>query len=129
MAGNPELVLESVQIENIDFSQQYVASIEARMQAEIDVQKIQQQYQQQEVRAKITVVNAQAEADARLATAKADAQSIQLRGDAEAQAIKARGDALKQNPDLVSLTAAERWNGVLPTTMVPGGAVPFVGVK
>ena len=129
MAGNPELVLESVQIENIDFSPQYVASIEARMQAEIDVQKIQQQYQQQEVRAKITVVNAQAEADARLATAKAEAQSIQLRGDAEAQAIKARGDALKQNPDLVSLTAAERWNGVLPTTMVPGGAVPFVGVK
>ena len=129
MAGNPELVLESVQIENIDFSQQYVASIEARMQAEIDVQKIQQQYQQQEVRAKITVVNAQAEADARLATARAEAQSIQLRGDAEAQAIKARGDALKQNPDLVSLTAAERWNGVLPTTMVPGGAVPFVGVK
>ena len=129
MAGNPELVLESVQIENIDFSPQYVASIEARMQAEIDVQKIQQQYQQQEVRAKITVVNAQAEADARLATAKAEAQSIQLRGDAEAQAIKARGDALKQNPDLVSLTAAERWNGVLPTTMVPGGSVPFVGVK
>ena len=129
LAGNPEVVLESVQIENIDFSQQYVQSIEARMQAEIEVQRIQQQYQQQEVQARITVVNAQAAADARVAGAKAEAQSIQLRGDAEAMAIKARGDALKQNPDLVALTAAERWNGVLPTTMVPGGATPFIGVK
>ncbi len=129
LAGNPEVILESVQIENIDFSAQYVQSIEARMQAEIEVQRIQQQYQQQEVQAKITVVNAQAAADAKVAAAKADAQSIQLRGDAEALAIKARGDALKQNPDLVALTAAEKWNGVLPTTMVPGGAVPFVGVK
>ena len=129
MAGDPEIVLESIQVENIDFSSQYVSSIEARMQAEIDVQRIQQQFRQQEVQAKITVVNAQAAADARLASAKAEAQAIQLRGDAEAQAIKARGDALKQNPDLVSLTAVERWNGVLPTTMVPGGALPFVGVK
>jgi hypothetical protein len=24
---------------------------------------------------------------------------------------------------------AERWNGVLPTTMVPGSSVPFVSVK
>ena len=129
LAGNPEVVLESVQIENIDFSQQYVQSIEARMQAEIEVQRIQQQYQQQEVQARITVVNAQAAADAQVAGAKAEAQSIQLKGDAEATAIRARGDALKQNPELVALTAAERWNGVLPTTMVPGSTVPFIGVK
>ena len=25
-------------------------------------------------------------------------------------------------------TAAERWNGVLPTTLVPGSAVPFLNV-
>lgn len=129
MAGDPEIVLESIQVENIEFSAQYVESIEHRMQAEIEVQRIQQQFQQQEVQAKITVVNAQATADAKVAAARAEALAITLRGDAEAQAIKARGDALKQNPDLVSLTAAERWNGVLPTTMVPGGAVPFVGVK
>ena len=129
MAGDPELVLESVQVENIDFSGQYVQSIEQRMQAEIEVQRIGQQFQQQEVQAKITVVNAQAAADARIAAAKADAQAIALRGEAEAAAIKARGDALKQNPDLVALTAAERWDGRLPATMVPGSAVPFIGVK
>ncbi|MGI4764646.1 MAG: prohibitin family protein, partial [Janthinobacterium lividum] len=129
MADDPELVLESVQVENIDFSGQYVQSIEQRMQAEIEVQRIQQQFQQQEVQAKITVVNAQAAADAKVTAAKADAQAIQLRGEAEASAIKARGDALKQNPDLVALTAAERWDGKLPATMVPGSALPFIGVK
>jgi hypothetical protein len=29
----------------------------------------------------------------------------------------------------MKLTKAERWNGVLPTTMVPGSAVPFIEVS
>jgi hypothetical protein len=41
---------------------------------------------------------------------------------------KARAKALGTNPNLVTLMQAERWNGVLPTTMVPGWAVPFVSV-
>ena len=40
-----------------------------------------------------------------------------------------RGKALGNNPNLVTLVQAERWNGVLPTTMVPGSSVPFVSVK
>ena len=60
-----------------------------------------------------------------------------LRGDekspllrqAEAGAIQARGDALRNNPSLPTLVAAEKWNGVLPPTMVPGNSVPFVNVK
>ena len=51
------------------------------------------------------------------------------RGEAEAAAIEARAKALGTNPNLVTLVQAERWNGVLPTTMVPGSAVPFVSVK
>ena len=30
---------------------------------------------------------------------------------------------------LIGLIQAERWNGQLPTTMVPGSAVPFVNVQ
>jgi hypothetical protein len=33
---------------------------------------------------------------------------------------------LRDNPNLVELTAAERWDGHLPTTMVPGSTLPFV---
>jgi hypothetical protein len=52
-----------------------------------------------------------------------------LQGDAEAHSINARGRALAQNPALVELIQAEKWNGVLPTTMVPGQTVPFINVK
>ncbi len=126
--ANSPIVVDSVQIEDISFSKAYVESVEAAMQARVEVQRLEQQQQQQEVAAKITVINARAAADAQVAKAQADAQSTRLRGEAEAIAIKARGDALKDNPGLVALTQAERWNGALPQTMVPGGALPMLSV-
>lgn len=122
--------IDSVQIENIDFSEVYEKSVEAAMQARVEVQRMEQQQQQQEVQAKITVINAQAQADARLAQAKAEAQAITIAGQAEADAIRAKGAALKDNPSLIDFTAVGKgWDGKLPATMVPGSALPFVGVK
>jgi regulator of protease activity HflC (stomatin/prohibitin superfamily) len=72
---------------------------------------------------------AQAAADALRLNGEARATNIKLTGEAEAAAIEARAKALGTNPNLVTLVQAERWNGVLPTTMVPGPAVPFVSVK
>lgn len=123
------IIIESVQIENIDFSDAYENSIEQRMLAEVEVQKIQQNAEREKVQAEIKVIQAQADADARVAQATAEAQAITLTGNAEAEAINARGAALRDNPTLIELVSAERWNGVLPTTMVPGAAVPFISVK
>ena len=123
------IIIESVQIENIDFSDAYENSIEQRMLAEVEVQKIQQNAEREKVQAEIKVIQAQADADARVAQATAEATAITLTGNAEAEAINARGRALRDNPSLIELVSAERWNGVLPTTMVPGAAVPFVNVK
>ena len=123
------IIIESVQIENIDFSDAYENSIEQRMLAEVEVQKIQQNAEREKVQAEIKVIQAQADADARVAQATAEAKAITLTGNAEAEAINARGRALRDNPSLIELVSAERWNGVLPTTMVPGAAVPFVNVK
>jgi regulator of protease activity HflC (stomatin/prohibitin superfamily) len=114
----PLLIVESVQIENIDFSDAYEQSIEQRMLAEVEVQKVQQNAQREKVQAEIKVIQAKAEADA-----------VKLQGDAEAHAINARGRALRDNPALIELVQAEKWNGVLPTTMVPGQTVPFINVK
>jgi regulator of protease activity HflC (stomatin/prohibitin superfamily) len=122
------MIIESVQIENIDFSDAYEASIEQRMLAEVEVQKVQQNAEREKVQAEIKVIQAQADADARVAQATAEAKAIRLRGEAEAQAIRVRGQALAQNPGLVNLVAAENWDGKLPSTMVPGSAVPFVNV-
>ena len=52
-----------------------------------------------------------------------------MKGKAEAESITARGDALRQNPLIIDLTNSERWNGQLPTSMVPGGAVPFIKIN
>ncbi|MDB5556340.1 MAG: prohibitin family protein [Rhizobium sp.] len=123
------VVIESVQIENIDFSDAYEQSIENRMLAEVEVQKLQQNAEREKVQAQITVTQANARADAVRAEAEANAAATRLAGDAEADAIRAKGAALRDNPTLISLTAAEKWNGALPSTMVPGSALPFIGVK
>lgn len=123
------LIVESVQLENLDFSDAYEQSIEQRMLAEVEVQKVQQNAEREKVQAQIVVIQAQAEADSKLAQAKAEADAIKLRGEAEAQAIRVRGAALAQNPNLPELVKAERWNGKLPDTMIPGGATPMLNVS
>jgi regulator of protease activity HflC (stomatin/prohibitin superfamily) len=137
---DPILIIEAVQLENIEFSTNYLHSIEQRMLAEVEVQKLQQNAEREKVQAQITVTQAtakanairaeaQANADATRLSGEAKAVNIKITGEAEAAAIEARGKALASNPNLVTLVQAERWNGVLPTTMVPGSSVPFVAVK
>lgn len=121
--------VEGVQLEDLKFSPDYESAIEARMMAEVEVQKSTQRVANEKQLAQITVTQAQAKADSQLAVAKADAEATRIRGEAEAAAIRARGDALKDNPGLVALTQAERWDGKLPTTMIPGQTVPMLGVK
>lgn len=104
------LLIESVQIENIDFSGKYEEAVEARMEA--------------------TVRQQQAEAEAASTRTRADASAyaVKAQGEAEASAIRNRGDALRDNPGLPALVTAEKWDGHLPTTMPPGGTVPFLNV-
>jgi regulator of protease activity HflC (stomatin/prohibitin superfamily) len=140
LKDDPMIIIESVQLENIEFSQTYLHSIEQRMLAEVEVQKLQQNAEREKVQAQITVTQATAKANAVRAEAQANAEAtrlngeakasnIKITGEAEAAAIEARGKALGNNPNLVTLVQAERWNGVLPTTMVPGSSVPFVSIK
>ena len=137
---DPMIIIESVQLENIEFSANYLHSIEQRMLAEVEVQKLQQNAEREKVQAQITVTQANAKANAVRAEAQANADAtrlngearasnIKITGEAEAAAIEARAKALGTNPNLVTLVQAEKWNGVLPTTMVPGSAVPFVSIK
>ncbi|MDB5968231.1 MAG: hflC 2 [Hydrocarboniphaga sp.] len=123
------IVVDSVQIENIDFSNAYESSIEERMKAEVTIQTQKQNLETERVKADIAVTQAKARAESALAEATAKAEGTRITGEAEASAIRAKGEALRQNAALVELTAAERWNGVLPTTMVPGGTVPYINLK
>ena len=120
------VVIDGVQIENIDFSDDYERSIALRMKAEVEVKTREQMLATEQVEAQIVVTRAQADADSRVAQAKADAEATRLRGNAEADAIKAKTLALSSNPALIELTKAERWDGKLPTTMLPNGTLPFI---
>ena len=108
----------SVQIENIDFSEAYEQSVEQRMLAQVEIQRREQNLRTTEVEAQIARTRAEGEAEA-----------IRLRGEAEAAAISARAEALRMNADLVHLQAVEKWDGKLPTTMVPSTALPFIDLQ
>lgn len=100
-------------------------AINAKVQA---VQKAQQRENE--------VAQAKAEALKQVEAARGEADSKLLVAEAEAKAIRIRAEALRSNPELPTLVLAEaqkdavaKWNGVLPTQMIPGGAVPFMNVK
>lgn len=110
----------------IQFNKEYEKRVEESVQKNVAIQTAERELLIQQKQAEIVKVNAQAKADAEVIQAKADAEKVRLAGEAEAAAIRAKGEALKENRQLVDLTAAEKWNGVLPSTMTPNSAVPFV---
>ena len=123
------IIVESVQIENIDYSDEYERSVEERMKAEVEVQKVRQNLEREKLHAEMLRTKAKGEADAKVMAAEAEAKSIALKGTAEAEAILAKAAALGKNPDFVKLLEAERWNGVLPTTILPTNTVPIIHTK
>ncbi len=122
------VTIDSVQVENIDFSAAYEQAVEARMTAQVEVQKQEQNLQQEKIKADIAVTQAKGRADSVKAEADASAYKTKVEGEAAADAIKARAGALANNPLLVELTKAEKWNGELPTSMIPGSTVPFLEI-
>ena len=134
------IVIESVQVEDVIFSVDYINAVKARMIAEVQVQQLKQQEEQQKVNADITVINAKAQgdsqramaqgdADAAIARAKGNAEATRLNGEAIANALSLKAKALAENPSLIGLASAEKWSGVLPTHMIPGGTIPFINVS
>lgn len=139
LKGEP-IIIESVQVEDVQFSQDYIDAIKQRMIAEVQVQQLKQQEEQQKVNADITVINATAKANqikamadgdayATMVTAKAQAEATRINGEANAAALQLKGKALAENPRLVDLAIAEKWSGILPTQMVPGSALPFLNLN
>ena len=114
--------IDSVQIEDISFSSQYEAAVAGPHAGH------RQAAAGRSRQARKRIIDADASAYEVKAAADAKAHQIEVQGKAEAGAIQARGDALRNNPTLPTLVAAEKWNGVLPTTMVPGNTVPFLNI-
>lgn len=123
------IIIESVQLENIDFSDSYEKSVEERMKAEVEVQKVKQNLEREKINADMLRAKAQGEADAKIAQAEANAKSIELVGRAEAEAIRAKSEAMRANPDYVKMLQAEKWDGKLPQSIVPSSSVPILKLQ
>lgn len=123
------VLIHGVQFENTEFSAEYEKANERKQVLEAQVVSERQQLEKDKVIAQQAVVKAQGAADSTLAQAEADAKATRLRGEADAAAITAKTKALsEQGLAIVQLTAAEKWDGKMPGTMVPGGALPFVSI-
>lgn len=73
------------------------------------------------------VQQSKAEADKKIEEARGEAESILRVAEAQAKANKILAESITS--DLVQYRALEKWDGKLPTTMLPNGSTPFVNVK
>jgi len=101
---------------------EYPPTVIASINAKVTANQVTLQREQE-------IKQSEAEAEKERAKARGESDSARIRAQGEADAIKLRGEALRDNPNVVQLDAIAKWNGVMPTTMVPGAAVPFVPVK
>lgn len=127
--GPNGVVIETVQIEDIKFSAAFVQSIEQRMQAEIMVKQKEQQLRSAEVDAQTAAAKATGEANAVKAKADGDSYATTVNAKADAEAIRIKSDALRTSPNFVQLTLAQKWDGKMPSTMLPNGATPLLDFR
>ncbi len=100
------VIVDNVFITNFEFSKEFNHAIEQKVTAE------QEALMEKNNLAKIKFL-----AEQKVATATADATAIAI----QAKAVTSQG-----GKDYVQLKAIEKWDGHLPTQMIPGSAVPFI---
>ncbi len=122
---------------NFNWNDAYRTAISNASVAKARVDQQEQEKRQAEVSAEQAVVEATGRANAQIATASGDAKSRRIRADADAYAVqiagtaaasalRAQNEALNNNPNLVAMQWAQRWNGQLPTSMFGSSPVPLM---
>ena len=101
--------VSEVSIVNFDFSQSFNQAIEAKVTAE-----------QNALAAKNKLEQVKFEKEQRIAQAQGEAEAIKI----QAQAITQQG-----GEDYVNLKAVDKWDGKLPTQMIPNATLPFINLN
>lgn len=102
-------ILENLSVTNFEFSKAFTEAIELKVTAVQNAEAAKNKLEQIKFEAAQTIE-----------TAKATA---------EAQRIQAQSLAAQGGSDYVQLKALEKWDGHLPTQMIPGSSVPFINLK
>ena len=117
------ITIVNVVLTNIDFSDEFEATVEDKMIAE--QQKLKAEYEKEKVtiEAEAQLEKAKKEAQAKIAAAEAEATSIELKAEAEAEALRLVEDAWKNIDNetkqaILKKLAIEQWDGKMPETLV-----------
>lgn len=113
---NRGIIVEDVNIVDFDFSPLFNDAIEAKVTAEQQKLKAQNDLQRIQVEAQQTIASAEGQRNASIALAEGQAQAIAI--------INAQ---LRNSPSYVQFLATQKWNGILPNVM--SGVLPFVDVS
>ncbi len=134
------LEVVDLQIAKIEYSPTFAASVEAAVKAKNDAVAAENTVNRIRFEAEQVRVRAQGEADAAaiqaegqkrsaVIRAQGEAEAVRIVGEAQAASLQARGAAVAAYPQVVELVTAERWNGILPLTVLgEHGAVPFINL-
>lgn len=106
--SNRFMIVDEFLVNDFSFSDEYEASIERKQVAKQDA-----------LTAEAKLAQIEFEAQQKIETATAEAKAIEI----QARAITQQGGR-----DYVNLKAIEKWNGLLPQQMIPGGTVPFINL-
>lgn len=106
-------VVDEFSIIDFSFSDEYEKAVEAKQVA-----------QQSALKAENDLQRIKKEAEQRVAQARAEAEAIKLQSDAANNDKYINLKALE-----VQKAAVEKWNGVLPAQMIPGGTLPFINLN
>jgi len=139
MAANFGIDIADLQLSRIEYSDAFTQSVEAAvkakneaLQAENTVARIRYEGEQTKVTAEAeaaaTISRARAAKDAAVLKAEGEAAATELTGAANAHAVQLIAAAVNANPRVIEYQTAIRWNGQLPSTMVPNAAVPFLSL-
>ncbi|MDR1564538.1 MAG: prohibitin family protein [Oscillospiraceae bacterium] len=96
------IIIDSINIINFDFSEEFNRAIEAKQTAQQNVLKAEQELKEVEV----------------------EALKTRTKADAEAYAIKVLQDQIAQNPNYIEYLKAQKWDGKLP--QVQGGSTSSI---
>lgn len=115
-ASPQEIEIQAYQLVNEDFSDLFEGAIEAKQVAAQNAERAVNEKIEAETRAQTTVI-----------TAKAQAEAIRIQTDA----INSQGgeNYVAMESVKVNSEAVKKWNGILPTYVTGGAALPFIGIK
>jgi regulator of protease activity HflC (stomatin/prohibitin superfamily) len=120
------VLVTGVNITNFSYSDAYNQAIDAKQVAQQTALEEQYKLQQVQISAQQQVATANAQAAATIALAQGQAKATILQANADAEAYKVKQQAL--TPEILQLSAIQKWNGVLPQYTAGSAPLPFLSL-